>query len=172
GLGRVEQLLAQAQELFRAGHREAAGLALADAAREYDAISQHDSAATIYRSLSKGAHAGAEIMMAWLRNCEMRNDRVEAAQVACELGDRALNDGDLDGAKRWFERAAAFDSNNAQAVRRLQRMTPQPVEPEAPPAAAAAPAAPEGTPEVGRVEVAVGRGEAVTFDLGSLVSEF
>lgn len=38
GLGRVEQLLAQAQELFRSGHREAAGLALADAAREYDAI--------------------------------------------------------------------------------------------------------------------------------------
>ena len=169
GLGRVEQLLAQAQELFRAGHREAAGLALADAAREYDVIGQHDSAATIYRSLSKGAHAGAEIMMAWLRNCEMRNDRVEAAQVACELGDRALNDGDVDGAKRWFERAAAFDPASAHAQRRLQRMAPPPAEPEAPPPPRPAP---ESAPEVGRVEVAVGRGEAVTFDLGSLVSEF
>lgn len=168
GLGRVEQLLAQAQELFRAGHREAAGLALADAAREYDAIGQHDSAATIYRSLSKGAHAGAEIMMAWLRNCELRGDRVEAAQVACELGDRALHDGDSDGAKRWYERAGGFDPSNAQAQRRLQRMAP-PAEAPAPegPAPSADPAV-----EVGRVEVAVGRGEAVTFDLGSLVSEF
>lgn len=169
GLGRVEQLLAQAQELFRAGHREAAGLALADAAREYDTLGQHDSAATIYRSLSKGAHAGAEIMMSWLRNCELRGDKVEAAQVACELGDRALNDGDGDGARRWFERAAAFDPANAHAQRRLQRLAP-------PAAAAAAPAAPPAPkappPEVGRVEVAVGRGEAVTFDLGSLVSEF
>src|SRR5262249_41270576 len=31
---------------------------------------------------------------------------------------------------------------------------------------------PESAAEEGRVEVAVGRGEAVTFDLGSLVSEF
>lgn len=168
GLGRVEQLLAQAQELFRAGHREAAGLALADAAREYDAIAQHDSAATIYRSLSKGAHAGAEIMMAWLRNCELRGDRVEAAQVACELGDRALNDGDADGAKRWFERAGAFDPANPHAQRRLKRLTPQAPEPAPDPA----PAAPDAPSEMGRVEVAVGRGEAVTFDLGSLVSEF
>ena len=167
---KVEQLLTQAQELFRSGNREAAGLALAEAAREYDAIGQHDSAATIYRSLSKGAHAGAEIMMAWLRNCEMRGDRVEAAQVACELGDRALNDGDGEGAKRWFERAGAFDPANGHAQRRLQRLAPPSAAPEAAPVEEAAPGAPPM--EMGRVEVAVGRGEAVTFDLGSLVSEF
>jgi tetratricopeptide (TPR) repeat protein len=167
---KVEKLLAQAQELFRSGNREAAGLSLAEAAREYDTMGQHDSAATIYRSLSKGAHAGAEIMMTWLRNCEMRGDRVEAAQVACELGDRALNDGDGEGAKRWFERAGAFDPANGHAQRRLQRLTPPSAAPEAAQEEEAAPGAPPM--EMGRVEVAVGRGEAVTFDLGSLVSEF
>lgn len=174
GLGRVEQWLARAQEHFRSGDRDAAGHALASAAREYDGIGQHDSAATIYRSLGKSAHASAELLEAWLRNCEVRSDPAEGAQVACDLGDRALNDGDAGAARTWFERALSLDPGSEVASRRLQRLTPG-----APPApagvAVAAPAPPPaaaGLPEPGRVEVAVGRGEAVTFDLGSLVAEF
>lgn len=214
GLARVEALLAQAQEQFRSGDRDLASATLVDAARAYDDLGQNDSAATIYRSLSKSAHAGSEVMMLWLRNCEKRRDLVEAAQVACELGDRALNEGDLAGARGWFQRAITLDGANALAHRRLQRLAaaapalaPEPVAhssmaqaiprlQEQPVTAAAAPveiapsaaapaSAPEQAPvpapaapgtapsfEPGRVEVAVGRGEAVTFDLGSLVSEF
>jgi tetratricopeptide (TPR) repeat protein len=212
GIVRVEGLLAQAQEQFRSGNRDLASATLVEAARAYDELGQNDSAATIYRSLSKSAHAGAEVMMLWLRNCEKRRDLVEAAQVACELGDRALNESDLPGARGWFQRATTLDGSNALAHRRLQRLaaaapdlSAQPAAhgamtqaiprfEEAPvtaaaapveiaPAAAApapaaqpapAPASPGATPsfEPGRVEVAVGRGEAVTFDLGSLVSEF
>jgi len=169
-LGRVEQWLARAQEHFRSGDRDAAGAALAEAAREYDALGQHDSAATIYRSLGKSAHATREVLEAWLANCERRADGVEAAQVACDLGDRALNDGDTGAARGWFERALALDPGNALAPRRLQRLAPAPA--GAPVAAPAAAAPAPGLPEPGRVEVAVGRGEAVTFDLGSLVAEF
>jgi tetratricopeptide (TPR) repeat protein len=172
--GRVEMWLAQAQEHFRAGNRDAAGAALAAAAREYDAIGQHDSAATIYRSLGKSAHATTEVLDAWLRNCEARRDGVEAAQVACDLGDRALNDGDGDAARAWFERALTLDPGNAIAPRRMQRLSGGPGgAPAAPaPEPAAGGSTPAGLPEPGRVEVAVGRGEAVTFDLGSLVAEF
>src|SRR4029077_4500386 len=148
-LGRVEQLLQRAQECFRSGDRETAGAALAEAAREYDSLGQHDSAATISRSLGKSAQAGAEILMAWLRNCEVRNERQEAGQVACELGERALNDGDQQGAKRWFERARAFDPTNALADRRLQRPVPPPAAAAPAPVAPAPPPPPEPPMEAG-----------------------
>ena len=59
--------------------------------------------------------AEADVMTLWLRNCEARNDRVEAAQVACELGDRSLNDGDLNAARDWFRRASGLDAGKIEA---------------------------------------------------------
>jgi tetratricopeptide (TPR) repeat protein len=191
-LARVEKLLTAAQEQFRAGQREAATAALVEAARGYEELGEHDNAATIYRSLSRSATAARDVMVLWLKNCEVRRDPVEAAQVACELGDLALNDGDRASALDWFKRARAFDGTNALAFRRLERLRSdapaevrEPIEAGvavAPPSAAApgvaaAPAAlpaaaPSESYEPGRVEVEVGRGGAVTFDLGSLVSEF
>ena len=150
--------------------------------------------------ISRSAQASGEILELWLANCESRGDKTEGAQVACELGDRALNAGDSAGARHWFERALEVDPSNELSVRRLQRLTSggAPVSTTAPapegraPAAKATPGTPaptgsppkartkggsgtegdSGLPEPGRVEVAVGRGEAVTFDLGSLISEF
>lgn len=170
-LARVEQLLSEAQEQFRAGEREMASLTLTRAAQAYETLGRMDSAATIYRSLGRGAQATLEVMTLWLANCEARGDTREAAQVACELGDRALNDGESGSAQDWFERAAAFDPGNETARRRLTRLTggsPAGELPSAPPSAAAE------TPaiEPGRVEVAVGRAEAVTFDLSGLLAEF
>jgi tetratricopeptide (TPR) repeat protein len=183
-LASVERLLARAQEQFRSGDRPGASTTLVEAAREYDVIGQHDSAATIYRSLGKSPHAGRDLLQLWLRNCEQREDRREAAQVACELGDRALNEGQLQDARAWFERAAAIDPGNALSQRRLQRIqetlegsttdegTPSAAVAAHPAASVGLQAPPEPPLEVGRVEVAVGRGEAVTFDLKSLVAEF
>jgi len=82
--------------------------------------------------------------------------------VACELGDRALNEGQTKQAQAWFEHAAALDPLNDTARRRLQRLG----------AGAAGGAAVAAPPEAGRVEVAVGRGQAVTFDLEGLLQEF
>jgi tetratricopeptide (TPR) repeat protein len=163
----VERLLREAREHFRKGEREEASASLVRAAQLYDEMGHFDSAATIYRNLSRSTHASQEVMSLWLRNCEARHDRVEAAQVACELGDRALNDGDMDAARDWFQRASGFDASNEIAKRRLQKLG----ESRGGGVSTAAPDA-EPTPEGGRVEVAVGRSEAVTFDLGSLVSEF
>lgn len=188
-LTEVERMLARAQECFRSGQREAASEALAGAASAYDALGRHDSAATIYRSLGKSAHASTDILELWLANCETRDDRVEAAQVACELGDRALNDGHPENAREWFERARKLDTSNDLSMRRLQRLdtgkggvatrgpaAPAPSKranvPEEETEEASSKAQPGLNGEVGRVEVAVGRGEAVTFDLGSLISEF
>jgi tetratricopeptide (TPR) repeat protein len=187
---KIEKLLTFAQEQFRAGHRDVATSALVEAARAYEEMKEFDNAATIYRSLSRSATAARDVMLLWLKNCEIRRDMVEAAQVACELGDVALNDGDRASALSWFKRARSFDSTNALAYRRLERlrgdapaeplepagagvaMAPPPPAPEpAPVASAPVAAGPQGF-EPGRVEVEVGRGGAVTFDLGSLVSEF
>ena len=178
----VEHLLAEAQEQFRAGDRERASRTLASAAQAYEQLGRLDNAATIYRSLGRGAQSTLEVMMLWLGNCQARGDAPEAAQVACELGDRALNDGDESTAREWFQQATAFDAENEVAMRRLQRLADSASAPadgsvavatEAPNAAAApgAPAAAEGG-EMGRVEVAVGRGEAVTFNLSGLLAEF
>lgn len=172
-LARVEQLLAEAQEQFRAGEREMASLTLTRAAQAYETLGRMDSAATIYRSLGRGAQATLEVMTLWLANCEARGDVREAAQVACELGDRSLNDGDAAAAQDWFERAAAFDPSNETARRRLTRLTGGGSAgelPTTPPSAAENPAA--AAIEPGRVEVAVGRAEAVTFDLSGLLAEF
>jgi len=161
----VERLLREAREQFRKGEREAASVTLVRAARAYDELGQFDSAATIYRNLGRSTHAPAEVMTLWLRNCENRNDRLEAAQVACELGDRSLNEGDTAAARDWFRRASGLDAANETARRRLARLD----DPRGPGVITQAPATETGE---GRVEIAVGRSEAVTFDLGSLVSEF
>ncbi len=186
GMARIEELLTLAQEQFRSGRRDVATSALVEAAGVYEELGQFDNAATIYRSLSKSATAARDVMMLWMRNCEVRRDLVEAAQVACELGDLALNEGDHANALSWFKHARSMDATNALAFRRLERLrgggAPEEetrvaagvaAAPSPPAAAKAAPAGagPQGF-EPGRVEVEVGRGGAVTFDLGSLVSEF
>jgi tetratricopeptide (TPR) repeat protein len=184
-MAKIERLLLSAQEQFRAGRRDVATSALVEAAHVYEELGQFDNAATIYRSLSKSATAARDVMMLWLKNCEVRRDLVEAAQVSCELGDLALNEGDREGALSWFKRARSFDGTNALAFRRLERLREggeagdgdaveagvgaAPAAP--PPAPTPAGVGPQGF-EPGRVEVEVGRGGAVTFDLGSLVSEF
>ncbi len=169
-LARVEQLLADAQEQFRAGERDLASRTLMKAAQAYETLGRMESAATIYRSLGRGAQATPELMTLWLSNCEARGDAREAAQVSCELGDRALNEGAADIAQTWFERAAGFDPMNETARRRLSRLTGAGPEQELPSAAPTSVAAPAMEP--GRVEVAVGRAEAVTFDLSGLLTEF
>jgi tetratricopeptide (TPR) repeat protein len=178
GTAKIEKLLTFAQEQFKSGRRDVATSALVEAARVYEELGEFDNAATIYRSLSRSATAARDVMMLWLKNCEVRRDMVEAAQVACELGDVALNEGDRATALSWFKRARGFDSTNALAYRRLERLRGEaPAAPSAPIEAgvAVAPAPPAAGPkgfEPGRVEVEVSRGGAVTFDLGSLVSEF
>lgn len=174
-LEHVEALLAMAQEQFRAGERDEASSTLSEAARAYELLGRLDSAATIYRSLGRGAQATPHLIEQWLGNCERRADTTEAAQVACELGDRALNDGDENSARSWFERALAFDGANETARRRLQRLAgASSTADSGPVAVATATSTSSAGPgsEVGRVEVAVGRAEAVTFDLAGLLSEF
>ena len=78
-------------------------------------------------------------MLLWLKNCQRRNDPREAARIACELGDRALNEGDLPGARAWFERARAYDPQNEMADRRIRHLE-KPAEPVVVPDADTSPA--------------------------------
>ena len=179
----IEHLLSGAQERFRAGDREAAGALLVDAAVAYERIGRLDNAASIFRSLARGPQATPRLLQLWLANAEHRSDRIEAAEVACELGDRAVNDSDLEAAQGWFERACDFDPDNAIARRRLSRLAQLSADAAGVPVpfAAAGVSEPEAEllagsvapgAESGRVEMALGRAEAVTFDLGSLLAEF
>jgi tetratricopeptide (TPR) repeat protein len=167
GVTLVEHLLQRAQDEFRAGDRDKASQALVEAAVTYETLGRLDSAATIFRSLGRGAHSPHEVMRLWLANCEKRNDRTEGSQVACELGDRALNEGQEAQARTWFEHAAAIDPTNETARRRIQRMNGAASKVMPVPPASATP-----SHETGRVEVALGRSQAVTFDLGGLLEEF
>ncbi len=174
----VEHLLSMAQVEFRSGNRESAAELLVLAAQAYESLDRLDHAASIYRSVCKGSHTTTDIIERWLANCEKRDDRREAAQVSCELGDRAIHGGDLERARAWFERAAGYDPNNTVARRRLERLGPggPPAEaiPHASPSAAAPPAPLPSAGEhgEGKVEVAVDRGQAVTFDFASMLAEF
>lgn len=164
----IEELLQLAAGRLRKGDREAAGEALVGAARAYEAIGRSDSAVAIYRNLGRSTQATPEILGLWLRNCEVRGDGAEAAEVACGLGDRALNDGDRSSARDWFGRALRHSPDCELALRRMERLGVE--EPQA----GARPAG-NGTASIGadgRVEVAVGRAQAVTLDLGSLLAEF
>jgi len=161
GVSHVETLLQRAQDEFRSGRRDDASQALVEAAQAYEALGRLDSAATIIRSLGRGVHAPIAVMELWLANCEKRGDQMEGSQVACELGDRALNESQDARALGWFEHAAALDPANDTARRRLLRLAPK-----------SAPAPSTNGEPVGRVEVAVGRAEAVTFDLEGLLAEF
>ena len=169
----IEGLLARAQDHFKSGEREQAGELLVEAALAYERIDRLDNAASIFRSLARGAHASPKMLEHWLANCVRRGDGREAAEVACELGDRAVGVGHVEEAREWFHKALEQDPNNAISQRRLQRLGQV-----SPAAALPTPVAPEPEPEPaaeaesGRVEMAVGRAEAVTFDLGSLLVEF
>ena len=216
----IEAMLVSAQERMRNGDHAAAASTLIDAAHAYEAVGRHDNAATIYRSIAKSPGSQKAMLQEWLANCERRDDRREAAVVACELGDRAITGGQNDEARDWFARALRFDENCTHAQRRLQRLDqirleaeagppemtpietpaapagpPMPVPVEAPgedlaptpaPVSHAAAPAPESAPSLepvaqapppveissSKVELAVGRSEAVSYDLGSLLSEF
>jgi len=165
----IEDLLSLAAERFKKGEQDLAADALVEAARAYESLDRLESAGAIYRSLGRSAHATPEVLGLWLRNCELRDALREAAEVSCGLGDRALNDGDLEVAREWFERALKHVPNHELASRRMQRMGPSSIE-VAPIVQPAPPGAPKGPN--GRVEVAIGRAQAVTFDLGSLIAEF
>jgi tetratricopeptide (TPR) repeat protein len=174
-LAQVEELLVHAQHQFRNGDRDEASMTLAQAAQVCETIGRLDNAASIYRSLGRGPHATPSMLEMWLGNCERRGDAAEAGQVACELGDRALNDGDEPAARGWFERALAYDPGNETALRRKHRLEQAggagaiiADEPAIPPVVRV----PEPAPVEGRVEVAVGRAQAVSFDLAGLLAEF
>jgi len=167
-LNRIEGLLRVAAERFRSGEGDAAGEALVEAAQGYEALGRLERSAAIYRSLGRSPHATPEVLGLWLRNCELRGAREEAAEVACGLGDRALNEGDEEGGREWFTRALRHMPDHELARRRMERLGQRPA------VAEAAPPTPELPPGGGdgRVEVAVGRAQAVTLDLGSLITEF
>src|SRR5207244_10089235 len=115
-----------------------------------------------------------QLMMLWLKNCQRRDDRAEAARVAADLGDRALNDGDVPGAREWFERARVYDPGNELANRRLEALNRPPGVPEG---GAEREAPKPGTTGVvksagGQVSIRTQRDEPVIVDLGVMIEEF
>jgi tetratricopeptide (TPR) repeat protein len=190
GVADVEALLRQAEQEFRAGDRDAASRTLMRAAQGYEDLEKLESAAVIFRSLSKSPNPPPDASVRWFQNCERRGQSAEAAQVACEIGDRVLTDGEAATAVSWFERARELDPGNEHALRRLARLgqhgaaaaapapapappMPQPL-PMSPPAAAEAEFAPPEAASGGRgkLEVAMGSIDAVAPDLSALLSEF
>lgn len=202
GLPEVSVLLNEAQILFDRGERVAARATLVRAAQAYDRLGRFDNAASIYRSLSPVREAPLQVMMLWLKNCQRRDDLSEASRVACELGDRALVEGDSAGAREWFERARAFDDSNEAAEQRLERLLqstgtspvstvaestrPETDERTDLPAPETGDAAAEvestaGIPappmsfartDRGMVEISFSREESVAIDLGEVIAEF
>ena len=175
----VEALLKRAEQEFRSGDRDAAARTLMGAARGYEELDKLDSAAVIYRSLSKSPNPPPEAATRWFENAERRGVRSEAAQIACEIGDRILNDGDQATAAAWFERARELDPGNDHAQRRLARLGGGvAAAPAGAPAAAAAPVPPPAAPVPppptgsGKLEVAMGNIDAVAPDLSALLAEF
>jgi tetratricopeptide (TPR) repeat protein len=165
GLAEVAALLQEAQQHFHQGERAAASGALVRAAQAYDRMGRYDSAAAIYRSLGHSTDSSLQLMLLWMKNCQRRNDSLEAARVACDLGDRALNDGDVPAAREWFERARSYDPASEIAGRRLQAMEGGGSSPGAD--AAAAPAE-----DGGQLSIRTDREEPVIIDLGTLIEEF
>lgn len=189
GIAQVSALLGEAQAHFQIGDRSAATSALVRAAQAYDQMERYDSAAAIYRSLGHSTDSSLQLMMLWLKNCQRRDDRREAARVSCDLGDRSLNEGDVPGAREWFERARANDPENEIALRRLKhleeadgagapaRAGPGAVGDRGSGAPAAVPAGADGGPQAGRgdqgvLKVRPGPVEPSTIDLGNLIVEF
>src|SRR5258706_1186551 len=84
---RVEHLLQRAQDEFRAGDREKASLALVEAAITYESLGRLDSAATIFRSLGRGAHSPLEVMTLWLADPGKLNDHTQGWPVPRALGE-------------------------------------------------------------------------------------
>ena len=103
--------------------REQAAEALLRAAQAWESVGGLDQAASIYNELSRSPQATERLYRLWLANCERRQQWVEAAAVCCELGDFALAAQEPASAHEWFVQARAYDPNNEQAARRLERLS-------------------------------------------------
>jgi tetratricopeptide (TPR) repeat protein len=120
GQDAIVALVTEARTHHLLGDLETATDLLVRAARACDDAGRHDPAAKFYRTISRWLTPSPHVLALWLRNCELRSDRTEAARVTCDLGEAAWIAGRADEAVNWFERARAFDASNELAERRLQ----------------------------------------------------
>ena len=157
--GELAGLLRRAHDEFQSGDREAATATLLDAAQRYETQGEHDSAATIYRSLSRGSVSPETVLTRWLANAEARHEDAEAADVSGRLGELAVAAGNWDAATTWFERALEHDPGNELARRRLERLRPEA-------------AAPQPAGDAGRISLGSGRSDATAPELETLLAEF
>ncbi len=112
-----------ARTLLSAGEREQAAEALVRGALAWESVGGMEQAASIYNELSRSPQASERLYRLWLANCERRQQWIEAAGVCCELGDFALAAQEPASAHEWFVQARAYDPNNEQAARRLERLS-------------------------------------------------
>jgi len=189
----IQALVEQAHEQYCAGARDAAVQMLVRVAQAYDAASDLEGAARVYRALRAYLPPVRPALMLWIDNCRRRGDREEASRVAVDLGEEALARGDASPAREWFERALALDPSSAAATARLGDLGPGPAprpaaagRPSGAPRTAAAPsaqaspqpargvefAAAAATEEPGKIEVKHGQGDEVNIELGELLETF
>jgi tetratricopeptide (TPR) repeat protein len=112
-----------ARMLLSGNEREQAAEALLRAAQAWESVGGLEQASAIYHELSRSPQASERLYRLWLANCERRQQWVEAAAVCCELGDFALAAQEPASAHEWFVQARAYDPNNEQAARRLERLS-------------------------------------------------
>jgi len=112
-----------ARMLLGSGEREQAAEALLRGAQAWESVGGLEQASSIYHELSRSPQATERLYRLWLANCERRQQWVEAAAVCCELGDFALAAQEPASAHEWFVQARAYDPNNEQAARRLERLS-------------------------------------------------
>ena len=100
--GEIEGLPQQAQEKVRTGDADGPRSC---STRQRSPTRRSDVMTTPRPSTAasgKSQSTTSEVLERWLANCERREDKREAAIVACELGDRAIARGEVDRAQDWF----------------------------------------------------------------------
>jgi tetratricopeptide (TPR) repeat protein len=116
------QHLLDARKHQRAGNLEATALSMLRVAELHEGAENLEAAARVFRALEHLVPLGPAQLVLWFENANRRGDRPEAARIACQMGERAIQGAEPAFARDWFERAASLDPACQLALDRLHEL--------------------------------------------------
>ncbi len=116
------QFLLQARQQQRSNDLTGAAAHMLKVAEVHDLAGNFEAAARVFRALEHMTTLTPAQLVLWFENAGRRGDAPEAARIACQMGDRALQGAEPAFARDWFQRAASLDPNSTVAQDRLREL--------------------------------------------------
>jgi hypothetical protein len=114
--------LLEARQRLRGGALDATAESMLKVAEVHEESRNDEAAARVFRALEHLVPLTPAQLVLWFENASRRGDGREASRVACQMGERALQGGEPDFARDWFQRASSLDPACVSAEEQLRAL--------------------------------------------------